>query len=183
MNELHPHISKVLISQEEIQTRIKELGQAITRHYRGEELVIVCILKGAFLFMADLVREIDLPLNMEFMAISSYGHATESSGVVRILKDLNESIENRNVLIVEDIIDTGLTLSYLSDMLITRKPKSLRICTLTNKPQSHKKPIEVHYCGFLLPSEFVVGYGLDYKDYYRNLNYIGVLKPEIYSQP
>ncbi|HOY68591.1 MAG TPA: hypoxanthine phosphoribosyltransferase [Candidatus Ozemobacteraceae bacterium] len=178
----HPDIERVLIGTGEIQARIAELGRRITADYAGETIVLVCILKGAFLFMADLCRHIELPVNTEFMAISSYGHATKSSGVVRILKDLNESIEGRNVLIVEDIVDTGLTLSYLIDLLSARHPKSLKVCSLCSKPQCHQRPVRVDYCGFELPSEFAVGYGLDYKDYYRNVPFIGVLKPDIYER-
>jgi hypoxanthine phosphoribosyltransferase len=178
---IHPDIERVLISTAEIQQRIAELGQTITQDYAGEDIVLVGVLKGAFLFLADLCRQIDRPVQTDFMAISSYGHATVSSGVVRILKDLNESIEGRNVLIVEDIVDTGLTLDYVANLLRTRNPKSLKICTLSSKPQCHKKPVTIDYCGFILPSEFVVGYGLDYRDYYRNLPYIGVLKPEVYK--
>ncbi len=181
MTKLHPDISKILLTQKVIQKRIQELGEEISSDFEGENLVMVCILKGAFLFMADLCRHISLPVNTEFMAISSYGHSTVSSGIVRILKDLNETIEKRNVLIVEDIVDTGLTLSYLTEVLKGRKPKSLRICALCSKPQCHVKKIKIDYCGFILPSNFVVGYGLDFKDYYRNLPYIGILKPEIYK--
>lgn len=177
----HPDIERILIPTEKIQERIAELGRQITADYSGESLVLVCILKGAFLFMADLCRHIALPVNTEFMAISSYGHATKSSGVVRILKDLNESIEDRNVLIVEDIVDTGLTLSYLIDLLSARHPRSLKVCSLCSKPQCHKRKVTVDYCGFELQSEFAVGYGLDFKDYYRNLPFIGVLKPAVYE--
>lgn len=179
---IHPDISRILLSQKKIQHRIKELGAQISEDYKGEELVLVCILKGAFLFMADLCRHLTLPVNTEFMAISSYGHSTVSSGVVRILKDLNESIEGRHVLIVEDIVDTGLTLSYIAGILGGRKPKSLKMCALCSKPQCHKIKVQVDYCGFILPSEFVVGFGLDYRDYYRNLPYIGVLKPKVYKK-
>ncbi|MBF0501147.1 MAG: hypoxanthine phosphoribosyltransferase [Candidatus Riflebacteria bacterium] len=182
MSDIHQDISRVLISADEIQARIKVLGEEITVDYQNEDIVLVCILKGAFLFMADLCRHIRVPVNTEFMAISSYGHSTESSGVVRILKDLNESIAGRNVLIIEDIVDTGLTVSYLEQLLEARKPNSIRICTLSNKPQCHKTPVQIDYCGFILPQEFVVGFGLDYRDYYRNLPYIGVLKPEIYQK-
>lgn len=181
MTQSHPDIARVLISSEEIQRRVAELGAQISQEYAGQEITLVCILKGAFVFMADLSRKITVPVNTEFMGISSYGHSTESSGVVRILKDLNESVENKNVLIVEDIVDTGLTVSYLADLLKGRSPKSLRICALSSKPQCHKKPVQIDYLGFTLPSEFVVGYGLDYRDYYRNLPYIGVLKPTVYK--
>ncbi|MFZ2958096.1 MAG: hypoxanthine phosphoribosyltransferase [Candidatus Ozemobacteraceae bacterium] len=179
---MHPDLSSILITTKELQARVKILGDEISVDYVNEDIVLVCILKGAFLFMADLCRNIKVPVNTEFMAISSYGHSTESSGVVRILKDLNDSIAGRNVLIVEDIVDTGLTVAYLAQMLEARKPNSIRICTLGSKPQCHKTPVQIDYCGFILPQEFVVGYGLDYKDYYRNLPYIGVLKQEIYKK-
>jgi len=181
MDEIHPHVSQILISNDEIQKRVKELGENITDDYKNDEIVMVCILKGAFLFMADLCRFIKIPINTEFMAISSYGHSTVSSGVVRILKDLNESIANKNVLIVEDIVDTGLTITYLAGIFAGRNPKSIKMCALCNKPQCHVKQVKIDYRGFDLPNEFVVGYGLDFKDYYRNLPYIGVLKPEIYT--
>lgn len=180
MNNLHKDIARILISEEQIKQRIKELGAAITNDYNNDEIMLVCILKGAFMFMADLAKEIQLPIQTGFIAVSSYGYSTKSSGIVRILKDLDESIEGKNVIIVEDIVDTGLTLNYIAKLLRDRKPKSLKICSLTNKPQSRKMDIHIDYCGFNLPNEFVVGYGLDYKDYYRNLPYIGVLKPEIY---
>ncbi|MBF0547182.1 MAG: hypoxanthine phosphoribosyltransferase [Candidatus Riflebacteria bacterium] len=179
---MNSDISRILISNDLIKERIKQLAEQITKDFLGQELVIVCILKGAFIFAADLCREINLPVNLEFMSISSYGNATVSSGVVRIIKDLNESIEGKNVLIVEDIIDTGLTVSYLASLLSQRAPKSLKICSLCNKPQCHKTLVKIDYCGFELPSEFVVGYGLDFRDFYRNLPYIGVLKAEIYTR-
>ncbi|MBF0406785.1 MAG: hypoxanthine phosphoribosyltransferase [Candidatus Riflebacteria bacterium] len=179
---MHNDISRILISNDQIKERIKSIGEQITFDYSGEELVVVCILKGAFIFGADLCREINLPLKFEFMSISSYGNATTSSGIVRIIKDLNESIEGKNVLIVEDIIDTGLTVSYLASLLTARKPKSLKICSLCSKPQCHKTEVKIDYFGFELPSEFVVGYGLDFRDLYRNLPYIGVLKSDIYTR-
>ncbi|MBI3039700.1 hypoxanthine phosphoribosyltransferase [bacterium] len=181
MSNFHSDISRIIVTEAQIRNRVSELGNSISRDYFGEDMVLVCILKGAFIFMSDLCRHIQTPINTEFMAISSYGQSTKSSGVVRILKDLNESIENRNVLIVEDIVDTGLTLSYIARILSDRKPNSLRICALLNKPQCHQKDVVIDYCGFVLQDEFVVGYGLDYKDFYRNLPYVGVLKPEIYT--
>jgi hypoxanthine phosphoribosyltransferase len=144
-------------------------------------LLIVGILKGSFVFMGDLIRNIDVPIQVDFMEISSYGCATESSGAVRILKDLDNDIEGRNVLIVEDIVDTGLTLSYLIDNLWSRKPSSLKICTFLNKPSRRKVPLEVNYNGYNIPDEFVVGYGLDYAEKYRNLPYVAIVKPEIYK--
>ncbi|RCK81756.1 MAG: Hypoxanthine-guanine phosphoribosyltransferase [Candidatus Ozemobacter sibiricus] len=182
VTDIHPDIDRILISQEEINARIAELGAQISADYQGEELLLVCILKGAFVFMADLARAITVPVQTGFIAVSSYGHSTQSSGVVRIMKDLDQSVEGQNVLIVEDIVDTGLTLAYIASLLHDRHPKSLKICALTNKPQCRKKEVTIDYCGFVLPNEFVVGYGLDYQDYYRNLPYIGVLKPSRYAQ-
>jgi len=178
---LDKHIARVLIDPEAIQQRISELGQQISSDYKGKELVVVCILKGAFLFTSDLCRSITLPQKLDFMAVSSYGHSTRSSGIVRIEKDLTESIEDKHVLIVEDIIDSGLTMSYLMKNLGDRKPASIKICVLCNKPSNQQQHIHIDYCGFKLEDEFVVGYGLDFKGYLRNLPYIGVVKPE-YSE-
>jgi hypoxanthine phosphoribosyltransferase len=178
---LDPHIERVLVGVDDIRARIHELGSQISADYGGEEIVLVCILKGAFLFMSDLCRAITCPQRLAFMAVSSYGHSTASSGVVRIEKDIEESLENKHVLIVEDIVDTGLTLSYIADMLRGRRPRSLKICVLCNKPQARKTAVPVDYTGFHLPNEFVVGYGLDFRGYLRNLPYIGILKPEFYS--
>lgn len=174
-------VKKVLITEEEIRAKLRELGQEITKDYSGKDLLIVGILKGSFVFMGDLIRNIDVPIQVDFMEISSYGYAAESSGAVRILKDLDNNIEGRNVLIVEDIVDTGLTLSYLIDNLRSRKPSSLKICTFLNKPSRRKVPLEVNYNGYNIPDEFVVGYGLDYAEKYRNLPYIAIVKPEIYK--
>lgn len=175
---LDRHIANVLISPEEIQRRIKELGAQITKDYCGDELIVVCILKGAFLFTADLCRNIDLQQKMDFMAVSSYGDSTRSSGIVKIEKDLSESIEGKNILIVEDIIDSGLTLSYIVKILTERKPKSIKICVLCNKPSNQQQHVKVDYCGFKLEDEFVVGYGLDFRGYLRDLPYIGIVKDE-----
>lgn len=184
MADLQNDIAKILISREQLQKRIAELGEAISRDYAGKDLLLVCILKGGVLFLSDLVRAIRIPHAFDFMAISSYGGAlTESSGVVRILMDLNSSIENRNVLVIEDIIDTGHTLAYVIDLLNTRKPASLKICTLLNKPSRREVPVHVDYIGFDIPNEFVIGYGLDYDEIYRNLPFVGVLKPEKYIRP
>jgi hypoxanthine phosphoribosyltransferase len=172
----HPKIEKILISREEIQKRISELGDQISKDYAGEDLFVVCILKGAFLFMSDLCRAIRLEQEIDFMAVSSYGHLTTSSGVVKIEKDLTESIEGKNVLIVEDIIDSGLTLSYIAKMLSERNPKSLKICVLCNKPENQQQRVKIDYCGFTISDDFVVGYGLDNKGFMRNLPYIGVIK-------
>ncbi|SHM68645.1 hypoxanthine phosphoribosyltransferase [Caldanaerovirga acetigignens] len=172
-------IKEILISEEEIKKKLKELGKRITEDYRDKkDILLVGVLKGAVLFIADLIRHIDLPLQVDFMAVSSYGASTESSGVVRILKDLDENIEGKNILIVEDIIDSGLTLSYLYNMLKSRKPASIKICTLLDKPSRRKVKIKVDYLGFEIPDYFVVGYGLDYNEKYRNLPFIGILKEE-----
>jgi hypoxanthine phosphoribosyltransferase len=175
---LDKHIARILIDPEAIQQRIAELGRQISDDYKGKELVVVCILKGAFLFTSDLCRNISLPQKLEFMAVSSYGHSTRSSGIVKIEKDLSESIEDKHVLIVEDIIDSGLTMSYLMKILGDRKPASIKICVLCNKPSNQQQCVHIDYCGFKLEDEFVVGYGLDFKGYLRNLPYIGVVKPE-----
>lgn len=177
-SEVHPDIAEVLISSEEIQDKIGQLSKQITEDYRGRDLLLVGVLKGAFVFMADLAREIQLPLEFDFMAVSSYGSATKSSGVVRILKDLDYEITDRHVLLVEDIIDSGLTISYLLRYLEARRPASLEICSLFWKRGEQAVPMEVKYPGFEIPPVFVVGYGLDYNEKYRNLPYIGVLKQE-----
>jgi hypoxanthine phosphoribosyltransferase len=174
-------IQEILISEEELQQKIAELGAKISSDYFGKKLLVIGVLKGAVMFMADLVKKIEIPLSMDFMAVSSYGASTESSGVVRILKDLDESVEGYHVLIVEDIIDSGLTLKYLMENLKSRNPASIRICALLNKPEGRKVDIVIDYEGFKIPNAFVVGYGLDYAEKYRNLPYICVLKPEVYE--
>nr|WP_226986738.1 hypoxanthine phosphoribosyltransferase [Carboxydothermus hydrogenoformans] len=179
---LHQDIAEILISEEEIRAKVKELGQQISRDYAGQDLLLVGILRGAMLFMSDLMREIDIPINIDFMVVSSYGSGTTTSGEVRVLKDLDRGIEGRNVLLIEDIVDTGLTLNYLTKYLANRHPKSLKVCTLLNKPSRRRVEVKVDYNGFIIPDKFVVGYGLDYNEYYRNLPYIGVLKPEIYRE-
>ncbi len=173
-------IKEVLINVNELQAKVKELGQKITEDYLDRDLMLLCILKGGIMFMTDLAKNIDLHLTMDFMAVSSYGDLTQSSGVVKIVKDLNSSIEGKDVLIVEDIIDSGLTLSYLIKNLKSRGPNSIEICTLLDKPSGRKAEVDVKYTGFIVPHKFVVGYGLDYAEKYRNLPYIGVLKEEIY---
>ena len=178
---MHEDIAKVLITEEQIRQRTQELGTRISEDYAGKDLMLICVLKGGFMFLADLMRVINVPLSVDFMATSSYGRETESSGVVRILKDLNVPIKGRNILIVEDIIDTGHTLDYLLRILDERQPASLRICTLLNKPDRRESEIRLDYLGFDIPNEFVVGYGLDFGELYRNLPYIGVLKPDLYS--
>lgn len=179
--EVHPDIDEVLISAEEIQDKIRELSKQITEDYRGKDLLLVGVLKGAFVFMSDLARGIQLPIEFDFMAVSSYGSATKSSGVVRILKDLDYEITDRHVLLVEDIIDSGLTISYLLRYLEARRPASLQICSLFWKKGEQAVPMDVKYPGFEIPPVFVVGYGLDYNERYRNLPYIGVLKEEAYA--
>jgi hypoxanthine phosphoribosyltransferase len=179
---LQNDIEKILISEDQIKKRLKELGEKITADYNGKDkFLLVGVLKGAVIFMSDLIRQIELPLQVDFMAVSSYGASTESSGVVRILKDLEENVEGKNLLIVEDIIDSGLTLSYMYSILKSRKPASIKICTLLDKPSRRRVDIKVDYLGFEIPDYFVVGYGLDYNEKYRNLPYICVLKPEIYQ--
>ncbi len=167
--------AKVLITEGEIQARVAELGRQISADYLGKEPVVVGVLKGAFIFVADLARHLTVPVSFDFMAVSSYGAATQSSGEVRIVKDLDESIEGKDVLLVEDIVDTGLTLSYLQRILLSRKPASLKTCTLLDKPDRRKVEVALDYRGFEIPNEFVVGYGLDYDQKYRNLREILVL--------
>jgi len=169
-------IEKVLITKQQIQKKVKELGGIITREYQGKNLVVIGVLKGAVLFLGDLVKNINLPLIIDFMAVSSYGNTTETSGVVRILKDLDSTIEGMDVLIVEDIIDSGLTLNYLYDNLKSRGPSSIKICTLLDKPERRKVDVKVDYVGFIIEDEFVVGYGLDFSEKYRNLPEICVLQ-------
>jgi len=175
-------IKEVLISENELQAKIKELGETLSRDYQDKSPLMVCVLKGAVLFMSDLIREMKIPVQMDFMAVSSYGASTESSGVVRIIKDLDTTIEGRDIIIVEDIIDSGLTLSYLIDLLNRRNINSIKIITLLDKPHRRTVNLKPDYCGFTIPDEFVVGYGLDYAEKYRNLPYIGVLKPEVYTR-
>ncbi len=175
------YVAEVLIPADRLQARIVELGRAISRDYEGRELLLLSVLKGSVLFLCDLMRHITVPHAIDFMATSSYGTGVESCGVVRILKDLDAPIEGRNVLIVEDIIDTGATLDYLVRILRARQPSSLEICTLLNKPARRQVPVPVKYIGFDIPDEFVFGYGLDYAELYRNLPYIAVLAPEVYK--
>ena len=181
---MHQDLCKILFDEKQIAERVRELGAQITEDFKGEEITLVCILKGSCVFFADLMRAIDTPCVLDFMIVKSYGAGTESSGNVRFVKDLDSSITGKNVIIVEDIIDSGLTLTFLRNNLITRGAKSLRICTLLDKPERRKPGADIHvdYCGFRIPNEFVVGYGLDYCQQYRNVPYIGVLKPEVYSE-
>lgn len=178
---LERDIERVFFSEDEIQRRVAELGEAITRDYAGRDPIFVGILKGCFVFMADLMRHVDLPCNIDFMAVSSYGNGTSTTGAVSIRKDLSIDIEGRDVIVVEDILDSGVTLSYLRGYMEHRRPASIRIVTLLDKPARRKADIKADYVGFDCPDAFIVGYGLDYAERYRNLPYIGVLKPEIYA--
>lgn len=178
---VHPDVERVLVPAADIAERVKALGAQISKDYEGQEILVVGILKGSTIFLADLVRRIDLPLAIDFVAISSYGNSTSSSGVVRILKDLEESIEGRHILVVEDIIDTGLTLNYLLKNLQSRKPASIKVCALLDKPSRRKIDVPVDYLGFSIPDEFVVGYGLDFNERYRNLPDACVLKKSAYE--
>lgn len=175
-------ITEVILKEEQIADRVRELGQQISKDYNGKELTLVGILKSSFVFLADLARNITIPIKIDFVSITSYGGSTESSGIVKITKDLDESVENRHVLIVEDIVDTGWTLelSDLTDNLIAKKASSVQICTMLDKPGRRKTDIQLDYVGFVVPNKFVVGYGLDYEGQYRNLPYIGVLKEEMH---
>ena len=179
---VHEDVERVLIDERALRARIRELGHLIEQHYRGQDLLLVAVLKGSFVFMADLIRCIEMPHHVDFMATQSYGTSTESSGAVQILKDLKQPIKGRNVLLVEDIIDSGHTLNYLMRLLQNREPASLRIMTLLDKPERREVDIAVDWVGFEIPNEFVIGYGLDYGEVYRNLPYIGILKPSVYSE-
>ena len=174
-------IQEVLFSEEQLKNRVQEIARQITADYQGKEIMLISVLRGSFVFMADLCRAIDLPCTLDFMAVSSYGKGTKSSGQVQITKDLSEDITDRHIIVVEDILDSGNTLSYLLKILENRHPASIRLCTLLDKPDRRVKPVQVHYSGFTIPDAFVVGYGLDYDEKYRNLPYVGVLKPEIYA--
>lgn len=174
-------VQEVLITSQAIQARIVELGRQISADYAGRRPVLIGVLKGAAMFMMDLIRAMDIPVEVDFMAVSSYGASTQTSGVVRILKDLDASIEGRHALIVEDIVDTGLTLKYITENLVVRHPASLRVCALLDKRENRRVNVPVDYVGFVIPNKFVIGYGLDYGEIYRNLGFIGVLKPEKYE--
>ena len=178
---LEQDIKCVLFSEEQLEQRVCELAAQIDRDYAGKEPLLVSVLRGSFVFMADLVRHITLPCTVDFMAVSSYGSGTTSSGQVKIIKDLSEQIEGKDVIVVEDILDSGNTLSYLLKLLEARHPASIRLCTLLDKPERRTKPVAAQYSGFTIPDEFVVGYGLDYDEKYRNLPYIGILKPSVYG--
>lgn len=178
---MHSDIKQILLTQQQLQDKVNELGEQISKDYAGRTPLVICVLKGAIMFMSDLIKRIDVPIEIDFMAVSSYGNSTKSSGVVKIMKDLDLSVEGRDVLIVEDVIDSGLTLSYLIDVLERRNALSVSVVTMLDKPERRAVELEVEYKGFVLPDEFVVGYGLDYAEKYRNLPYIGILKPEIYN--
>ncbi len=178
---MHKDIESIIYSEEMLANRIAELGKKISDDYRGKKLIVVGVMKGANVFVADLIRSLDLDVVLDFIVVSSYGASTESTGVIRLLKDLDENIDSEHVLIVEDIIDSGLTLEYLINNFETRHPKSIGICTLLNKVERRKANINVDYIGFQVPDEFIVGYGIDYAERYRNLPYVGVLKRSVYE--
>lgn len=181
MHTLDKDLKEILFDEEALRKRIADMGAEITRDYAGKEPMLVSVLRGSYVFMADLTRNIDLACTVDFMAVSSYGAGTSSSGQVKIIKDLSDDIEGRDVIVVEDILDSGNTLSYLIELLKARRPASIRLCTLLDKPSRRVKEVTVHYIGFSIPDEFVVGYGLDYAEKYRNLPYIGILKPSVYG--
>lgn len=181
-NVMENDIEKVLLSEEELQTRVRELGERISADYAGKAPLLVSVLRGSYIFMADLSRALSIPCTVDFMAVSSYGSGTTSSGQVKIVKDLSDSIEGKDMIVVEDILDSGNTLHYLFQILQARHPASIRLCTLLDKPARRAKPIKADYVGFEVPDQFVVGYGLDYDEKYRNLPYIGVLKPRVYEK-
>ena len=179
--KMNDDIKKVLIDENELKAIVKRLGAEITADYEDKNVLLIGILKGSVIFMADLMREIDVPCNIDFMAVSSYGNGTESSGRVKINKDLDNDIQGKDIIIIEDILDSGKTLYYIRDILSARKPSSIKICTLFDKPERREADIKADYVGSLVPNEFIVGYGLDYSEYYRNLPFIGVLKEEVYA--
>ena len=174
-------VLRVLLSEDEIREKVRELGGKITADYKNSNLMLVTVLKGAVVFLADLMRQIDVPAEIDFMVVSSYGSGVKSSGVVKIVKDLDVPLAGKDILIVEDILDSGLTLSYIKELLESRGPRSIRIATLLDKPSRRKVDLQADYIGFSVPDEFVIGYGLDYDEKYRNLPFIGILKPEVYS--
>jgi hypoxanthine phosphoribosyltransferase len=180
---LSDDIDHILVTEEEIRDAVAGLGRALSDYYAGKELLLIGVLKGAIMFIVDLSRAINLPVTLDFMAVASYGTSTETSGIVRILKDLDSSIEGKHVLVVEDIIDSGLTLNYILETLRNRNPASLRVAALLNKPNRRRVDVPIDYVCFDIPDEFVVGYGLDFRQIYRNLPFVGVLKPDMYTQP
>lgn len=178
---MESRIKKILVTEEAITSKVKELGKKISEDYKDKDLILVGILKGAVIFLSDLARSIDIPVALDFMAVSSYGKSSTSTGEVRIVKDLDFSVENKDILIIEDIIDTGYTLAYLTDNLKKRGASSVKVCSLLDKPERRKVDVKVDYLGFAIPDEFVVGYGLDYAEFGRNLPYVAALKEEVYS--
>ena len=174
-------VLRVLLSEDEIREKVRELGGKITADYKNSNLMLVTVLKGAVVFLADLMRQIDVPAEIDFMVVSSYGSGVKSSGVVKIVKDLDVPLAGKDILIVEDILDSGLTLSYIKELLESRGPRSIRIATLLDKPSRRKVDLQADYIGFSVPDEFVIGYGLDYDEKYRNLPFVGILKPEVYG--
>lgn len=179
---MHDDVQEILFTEQQLKDRVAQLGREISQDYAGKEpVLLVSVLRGSYIFMADLSRAIDIPVQIDFMSVSSYGKGTNSTGQVEIKKDLSDSIEGVHVIVVEDILDSGNTLSYLLHVLSARHPASISLCTLLDKPERRTKPIQADYVGFTVPNAFIVGYGLDYAENYRNLPYIGVLKPEIYS--
>jgi hypoxanthine phosphoribosyltransferase len=181
VSEINPDIEQVILTEDEIQSKVALMGKQISEDYRDDDLLLVGVLKGAFVMMADIARAISIPAEFDFMAVSSYGSSTRTSGIVRILKDLDLDLQDRNVLIIEDIVDSGLTLSYLLKNLKGRKPRSLEICALMTKPEVQEVSLDIRYHGFAIAPTFVVGYGLDYHQRYRNLPYVGTLKPHVYE--
>lgn len=174
-------LKKILLDENAIQAKIVELGKQISQDYKGKKPILICILRGAVVFLSDLMRSIEIPVKIDFMSISSYGNSTQSSGVVKIRKDIDMDIQNEHVIIVEDIVDSGLTLDYIFGYLQKHRPASVKICTLLDKPDAHKTDLKLDYIGYEIENEFVVGYGLDFAEKYRNLPYIGILKKEIYT--
>jgi hypoxanthine phosphoribosyltransferase len=179
---MQERIERVLLDQMQITERISEMGKEISQDYQGKELLLIGVLKGAFIFLADLVRAIDLPIALDFVAVSSYGHSTETTGVVRIIKDVDYPVTGKHILLVEDIVDSGLTLKYLAQVLAEQKPASLKLCALLDKPERRKVSLDVDYIGFSIPNEFVVGYGLDYNGKYRNLPFVGTITQVVDSK-
>lgn len=174
-------ISRILFTEEQIKARVEELGKQISADFKGEDIVVIGLLKGCFMFIADLMRAIDTNVAVDFMVVSSYGSGVVSSGEIKVRKDYSIDIEGKNVLVIDDILDTGRTLAFVKDYLIVKSPKTIKLCTLLDKPERKTSKVEVDYVGFSVPDEFVVGYGLDYDEKYRNLPFIGILKPEVYK--
>jgi len=179
---LEQDVLEMLYSEQDLKKKVKELGERISIDYEGKDLVLITVLKGAVVFLSDLMRAILIPCNIDFMVVSSYGSGTKTSGVVKIKKDIDINIEDKDVIVVEDILDSGMTLDYIMSILKSRNPKSIEVCTLLSKPDKLEVDIDIKYNGYHIPDKFVVGYGLDYAENYRNLPYIGVLRPEIYTQ-